>query len=240
MTVFAPAAGAADTAVSAIKDTVGSYTDLRRAREENAELRGQVEQLNAELNQTRERAIELETLRTQLALPSRPEYRQVPANVISRNVSQWFGRLTIDRGSLDGVRRNLPVATATGIVGRVISVGPNFAQVQVITDVNAGVGVMLQSSRLPGELKGLGGPRCELRNVPASQQVQVGEAIVTTGLDRIYPKGLMVGTIEHLAEDPNATWHKIIIKPSAPVDRVEHVFVLLVESKDLKMDESIK
>ena len=66
---------------------------------------------------------------------------------------------------------------------------------------------------------------------------EIGESIVTTGLDRIYPKGLLVGTVESIEADPRAPWHKIIVKPAAPVDRVEHVLVLLVEPKDLKFDE---
>jgi len=70
--------------------------------------------------------------------------------------------------------------------------------------------------------------------------VPVGESVVTTGLDRIYPKGLMVGTIERVEDNPNAPWHNLIVRPSAPVDHAEHVLVLLVEQKDLKMEEKIK
>ena len=137
---------------------------------------------------------------------------------------------------LDGVKRDMPVATAGGIVGRVISVGPNFAMVQVITDKHAGVGAMLQASRAMGEIRGLDNDRCELKNVSTSEKVDVGESVVTTGLDRIYPKGLLVGTVERIEVDPNAPWHKIVVKPAAPVDRVEHVLVFLVEPKDLKIE----
>ena len=241
MAAFTPVANAANRAVSAITGTVGSYTDLRHVRDENIALKQQLDQITQQLNDTAEKASELERLRLELGLPARPPYRSVAANVISRDVTVWFKRLTIDRGTLDGVSKNMPVATATGIIGRVISVGPNFAQVQVITDVNAGVGVMLQGSRTAGELKGLGtSPRCELRNIPSSEDVPVGESVVTTGLDRIYPKGLMVGTIERVEDNPNAPWHNLIVRPSAPVDRAEYVLVLLVEQKDLKMDEKTK
>lgn len=240
MTGLAPVVGALDSGLSAITGGVSTYTDLRNAREENTDLRVQVEQLTAERNQALERATELELLRTQLALPSRPAYRELAANVISRNVNLWFRRLTIDRGTLDGVKRDMPVATATGIVGRIIAVGPNWATVQAITDKHAGVGAMLQKSRVAGEVRGLEDGRCELKNVQANEVVEVGEAVVSTGLDRIYPKGLMIGTVERIDNDPNAPWHRIILRPSAPVDRVEHVLVLLVEQKDLKMEETIK
>ena len=236
VTGFAPVVGVADAILSSVKGTGASYVDVRHAREENLELREKVDQLTAERNNALERAAELDRLRTQLALPPRPQYRELAANVISRNASLWFRRLTIDRGTLDGVKRDMPVATAGGIVGRVISVGPNFAMVQVITDKHAGVGAMLQASRAMGEIRGLDNDRCELKNISTSEKVEVGESVVTTGLDRIYPKGLLVGTVESIEADPNAPWHKIVVKPAAPVDRIEHVLVFLVEPKDLKID----
>ena len=236
VTGFAPVVRVTDAIFSSVKGTGASYVDVRNAREENLQLREKVDQLTAERNNALERAAELDRLRTQLALPPRPQYRELAANVISRNASLWFRRLTIDRGTLDGVKRDMPVATAGGIVGRVISVGPNFAMVQVITDKHAGVGAMLQSSRAMGEIRGLDNDRCELKNISTSEKVEVGESVVTTGLDRIYPKGLLVGTVESIEADPNAPWHKIVVKPAAPVDRIEHVLVLLVEPKDLKID----
>ena len=237
VTGFAPVVRVTDAVFSSVKGAGASYIDLRHAREENLELREKVDQLTAERNTALERAAELDRLRTQLALPPRPQYRELAANVISRNASLWFRRLTIDRGTLDGVKRDMPVATAGGIVGRVIAVGPNFAMVQVITDKHAGVGAMLQASRAMGEIRGLDNDRCELKNISTSEKVEVGESVVTTGLDRIYPKGLLVGTVESIEADPNAPWHKIVVKPAAPVDRIEHVLVLLVEPKDLKIDE---
>ena len=237
VTAFAPVVRVADSVFSSVKGTGASYIDVRHAREENLELRERVERLTAEWNKELERAAELDLLRRQLALPTHPEYSKLAANVISRDASLWFRRLTIDRGTLDGVKRDMPVATAGGIVGRVISVGPNFAMVQVITDKHAGVGAMLQSSRAMGEIRGLDNDRCELKNISTNEKVEVGESVVSTGLDRIYPKGLLIGVVERVEADPNAPWHKIIIQPSAPVDRVEHVLVLLVEPKDLKIDE---
>lgn len=237
VTAFAPIVHAADSVLSSIKGTGASYIDVRHAREENVELREKVDQLTAERNKALERAAELDLLRTQLALPPRHSYPELAANVISRDASLWFRRLTIDRGTLDGVKRDMPVATAGGIVGRVISVGPNFAMVQAITDKHAGVGAMLQTSRAMGEVRGVDNDRCELRNISSSENVEPGESIVTTGLDRIYPKGLLVGTVERVESDPNGPWHKIIVKPAAPVDRIEHLLVLLVDQKDLKLDE---
>jgi rod shape-determining protein MreC len=79
-----------------------------------------------------------------------------------------------------------------------------------------------------------------MKNVSSAVTVEEGESVVTTGLDRVYPKGLLIGTVERIEQDPNAPFNKIIIKLTAPVDRLEHVLVLMVEAKDMKIDEGIK
>jgi len=238
VTAFAPIVHVADSVLSSVTGAGASYIDVRHAREENVALHEKVDQLTAERNDALERTAELNSLRNQLALPARRPYPELAANVISRDASLWFRRLTIDLGTLNGIKRDMPVTAAGGIVGRVISVGPNFAMVQAITDKHAGVGAMLQTSRAMGEVRGLDNNRCELRSISSSENVEVGESIVTTGFDRIYPKGLLVGTVERIEADPSGPWHRIIVKPAAPVDRVEHLLVLLVDQKDLKLDET--
>lgn len=222
---------------STVTGTLASYVDLRHARAENFDLRETNDRMLGELNELREHAAELERLRMQFALPQRAEYRSIAANVIARDATTWFRRLTIDRGTLDGLKLNMPVTTAGGIVGRIISVGPNYSMVQVITDKQAGAGAMLQNSRAMGEVRGMDNAHCELKNVSTATSVAEGESVLTTGLDRIYPKGLLIGTVERIEQDPNAPFNKIIVKLTAPVDRLEHVLVLLVEAKDLKIDE---
>lgn len=236
LTVYTPVAGAIDKVVSGITGAIGSYTDLRGVRQENAALREELDRVTAERNEAVEQANRLKVFEDQFTLPSSSPYKTLSASVVARDPSLWYQRLVINRGSLDGVRRNMPIATSKGIVGRVISVGPNFAQVQVITDTLAGAGAMLQTSRAMGEMRGTGSNRCEVKNIHSSQEVQPGETVVTSGLDRIYPKGLVIGTIESIENDPNGPWHKIVVIPSAKVDRVEQVFVLLVEEKDLKIE----
>lgn len=236
LTIYTPVAGAIDKVVSSITGAIGSYTDLRSVREENASLREELDRVTAERNEAVEKASRLKVLEDQLVLPPSPSYKTITASVVARDTDLWYQRLVINRGSLDGVKRNMPITTAKGIVGRVISVGPNFAQVQIITDTLAGAGAMLQNSRAMGEMRGTGKNICEIKNIHSSQEVQPGDTVVTSGLDRIYPKGLVIGTIESIESDPNGPWHKIIVVPSAKVDRVEQVFVLLVEEKDLKIE----
>jgi rod shape-determining protein MreC len=219
---------------------VSDYTALKGAHEENKALEAQVRQLREELNSAQEQAAQDSQIRATFGVPAQLAYHKIAANVIARDASIWFRRLTIDRGSNDGVKMSMPVTTAGGIVGRVVALGPNFAEVQLITDHHAGAGAMLQKSRDMGVVKGLDNGRCELRDVPSGRDIQVGEVVESTGLDGIYPKGLMLGTIESVEDDPNAPWHRLIVKPSAPLDRLEYVMVLLVDQRDLKAQETVK
>ncbi|HEU4387685.1 MAG TPA: rod shape-determining protein MreC, partial [Blastocatellia bacterium] len=192
MAALTPVVKTGEKLIDGIGNAAGNLSELRNARDENVRLRQQVEELTAQRDSERERADRFAPLADQLGFRSDIPYTRLAANVISREAGNWFRTLIIDRGTLDGVKLSMPVVTATGIVGRVIELGPNYARVQVITDQYAGVGAMLERSRAKGQVKGIGADRCELRNVSASEHVEAGEAVVTTGLDGIYPKGLMV------------------------------------------------
>jgi len=226
--------------LSEIGGAVKNYIALKGAREENAGLKEEVDRLTQERDEARETAAEDLRIRADYAIPSLPQYRKVSALVISRDPSIWFKTLIINRGSGDGVKLNMPVMAASGVVGRVTAVGVNCALIQVITDRHAGVGAMLQQSGAMGEVRGLDSDRCELKDVGSTVDVKPNETVVTTGLDGVYPKGITIGTVESVQDDPNAPWHKIIVRPTAPMDRLETVVVLLIEPKDLKMQDTIK
>src|ERR1051325_5679103 len=147
MTVFSPVVRVGNAILSTVTGGFSGLGELRRARTENEELKERLERMTVELNETREKAAQFDVIRNTYGLPAAIQYRQLAANVIARDTSLWFKRLTIDRGTIDGVKRDMPVVTTAGIVGRVINVGPNYAQVQVITDSNAGAGVMIQNTR---------------------------------------------------------------------------------------------
>jgi rod shape-determining protein MreC len=226
--------------VSKAGGAVGDYTALKGARDENKALKLQVEQLTEERDKARELAAQDAQIRAAYGVPAGPGFHTIAANVIARDSSIWFRRITIDRGTNDGVKMSMPVTTAVGIVGRVVALGPNFAEVQLITDRHAGAGAMLQKTRDMGIVRGLDNARCELKDIPSGREVQVGDVVESTGLDGIYPKGLVIGTIESVEDDPNAPSHRIILKPEAPLDRLEMVMVLLLEPRDLKPQETVK
>ena len=174
---------------------------------------------------------ENERLRGLLGLKEQVGYASIAARVIARDSSVWFNTVTINRGSSTGIELNMPVVTAGGIVGRVISLSPVTAQVMMITDEKAAAGAIvgqLSESGALGSVNGLGeNGLIEMRYVSGLQKVEVGDSILTTGQDGIYPPGLNVGTVVQVRPGTATQAHQIIIKPGAKLDQLEEVAVLL-------------
>jgi rod shape-determining protein MreC len=209
----------------------GNIGELRRASTENQQLREQVRQMQAELRDTRERAAEATRLEKLLGLSAKSEYKTVVATVIARDPSMWFNNVTIDKGRWSGVEVNMPVVTAGGVVGRVVSTGPYSAQVMLLTDEKSGAGAIvgqLGQSNALGSIKGLGeNGLLEMRYVSGLEKVQVGDTVTTTGQDLIYPPGYNVGEVVEVKGGSVTQTQIIHIRPGAGLDRLKEVAVLL-------------
>jgi rod shape-determining protein MreC len=209
----------------------GNIGELRRASVENAQLHQQIDQIQTELRETRERAAQADRLEKLFELNQNSSYKTVVAQVIARDPSMWFDGLTIDKGRWSGVEVNMPVITSGGIVGRVISTSPLSAQVMLITDEKSGAGAVVgqlgQSSAL-GSIRGMGeNGLLEMRYVSSMEKVQTGDAVNTTGQDAIYPPGYNVGEVVEV-KPGSATQAQIIrIRPGAGLDRLKEVAVLM-------------
>ena len=209
----------------------GSIGELRRASVENQQLREQVRQMQGELRDTRQQVAEAERLEKLLDLKAKSSYETVAAKVIARDPSMWFDSIVIDKGRWSGVEVNMAVVAPGGIVGRVVSTSPWSAQVMLITNEKSGAGAVVgqlgQSSAL-GSIKGLGeSGLLEMRYVSALEKVQVGDAVVTTGQDGIYPSGYNVGAVVEANPGSATQTQTIRILPTGGLDRLKEVAVLL-------------
>jgi rod shape-determining protein MreC len=204
--------------------------DLRHASAENEALKQRLAQLEVELSQTRHAADENERLKGLLDLKDKNEYQTVMAKVIARDPSLWFDTITINRGRMSGIELNMPVVTPGGIVGRVVGTGPWVSQVMLVTDERAAAGAIvgqLGQSNALGSVRGLGERGLvEMRYVSGLEKVEVGDYVVTTGQDGIYPAGLNVGQVVEVKSGSATTPHVIHIKPGARLDSLEEVAVL--------------
>ncbi|MGD9631133.1 MAG: rod shape-determining protein MreC [Pyrinomonadaceae bacterium] len=221
------------TLTSSVSGYFSSIADLRTAQSENDALKQRIQELEVEIKAKEDLAAENERLNRLLNLKEKNQYKVLTARIIGRDPSIWFDSSIVDRGSLDGVKLNMPVVTDGGLLGRVTAVGPLTSQIDLITRDKSGVGAVV------GEIAGsnalgvvVGSSKRELvemRYVPGSVEVQPGQIVYTTGQDGIYPAGLKVGEIIQIESGSATTPHRILIRPSAGIDSMQEVGILLYE-----------
>jgi rod shape-determining protein MreC len=222
----------------------GGFGELRRASVENQQLHAQIDQMQAELRDTREKAGQAERLEKLLQLSQQSPYTAVTAQVIARDPSMWFDSISIDKGRWAGIEINMPVVTDGGIVGRVVSTGPLSAQVMLITDEKSGAGAVagqLGQSNAIGSIKGMGeSGLLDMRYVSGLEHVQLNEMVYTTGQDGIYPPGYNIGQVVELRPGSATQAQLIHIRPSAGLDRLKEVTVLQYRpAKRAETDQSL-
>ena len=210
---------------------------------ENEDLKQRLAQTELELRNARDQAVDNERLKGLLNLKQQTGYDTVPARVIARDPSVWFNTITIDRGSSSGVVLNMPVVTAGGIVGRVITVSPWASQVMLITDEKAGAGAVVGQLGQSGALGSVRGRPdvglIEMRYVSGVEKVEVGDYVMTTGQDGIYPAGLNVGEVVEVKNGTATQPHQILIRPTARLDQLAEVAVLLYRAPQRSVPEQI-
>jgi rod shape-determining protein MreC len=204
--------------------------EMRNARDENQVLRQRLAEAETKMRDAQAALDENERLKKLLDFTKDVSYKSIPARVVARDPSVWFNTLVINRGTLDGVDLDMPVVTPEGIVGRVVGVGPVSSQVMLLTDERSAAGAVvgqLGSSNAIGSVRGYGkNGLLEMRYVSGLETVNVGDYVVTTGQDKIYPPGLNVGTVVEVKQGTTTTPHTIYVKPGARLDSLEEVAVL--------------
>lgn len=204
-----------------------NYVDLHGVRKQNQELQAEITRLRLEQARLKEDAEQGRRLQTLVGFKEKFISQTMMAQVIGTSGSEQSHVIYIDKGSHDGVRTDMAVITPDGIVGKVKDVFPWSSQVLMINDRESGAGVILEKSRLQGILRGTTLGEMLVDGVMADQKVDVGDQIVASGGDRIYPKGLPVGTVSSVALDrETGTFLTIKVKAAADLNRLEEVLVI--------------
>ncbi len=208
------------------RDIWHNYFYLRGVRAENRDLKQQIEQMRLEQVRLTEDAAQARRLQTLLSFKEQYIAKTVAAQVIGSSGSDLSRVVYIDKGENAGLRRDMAVITADGIVGKLLTVYPNVAQVLLINDQSSGVGAILEKSRLQGVLRGTVNGEVNLERVMSDEDVPVGEKLLTSGGDQIFPKGLPVGTVAKVGNGKDL-FLNIKIKPAANLSKLEEVLVLV-------------
>lgn len=219
---------------SGVRSTWFNYIDLRHARQENESLKRQVARMRLDEAAIAEDALEGRRLQALLAFRQRYVGGTVAAQVIGTSATDQSHILTIDKGSKDGLRPDMPVITPDGIVGKLREVTSHTAQVVEINDQTSGAGVILETTRIRGILRGTVTGRVQIGNLTSDSRIKPGEKILTSGGDQVYPRGLPVGVIESVALDPeHQPYLAITVRPAADLNRIEEVLVITGIQSDL-------
>jgi rod shape-determining protein MreC len=209
-----------------IEELQESRLTLEGYRVENERLRQRI----VELEQERNRLLEAEA--TNRRLQRLLEFRaQLPAggitaSVIAGSASSWFKTCLLDKGSADGIRKDMAVLTPLGVLGRVIELGSNTAKVLLITDPNSGVDVVVQRTRARGIVSGSLDNGTIMKYVKHGEDVQVGDRLVTSGVDGVFPKGMLVGAVTAARKQTVGLFQQISVLPAVTLDTTEQVLVV--------------
>jgi rod shape-determining protein MreC len=238
MEMLAPLQRGFHSGVMGIQNVARNYIFLRHLREENETLKKALVELERKNTELTEAAIANERLRKFLDFKEKMKKPMLPAELVGEDASSWFRTITIDKGSIDGVRKGMVVVAADGLVGHIIKTSRNYSKVLLITDYNSSVDAICQNSRARGIVQGKV-EDCDLKYVSRREELSRGERVITSGLGGRFPKGLVIGTVTRVDKNSYGFFQKVEVTPAVDFTKLEEVFVIL-ETNSLFDQESIR
>jgi len=234
--LFAEIQRASSSIVSTLRGGWTNYVSLRDVHAENEALKAQLAAAQVELQEQRALAERSRGLLATLGLRDRSNLKTLAADVIGAGATTDFKTVTIDRGTADGVRSDLAVMAPAGVVGRVVGPSARAAKVQLLIDRNAAAGVLIERSRSQGIAVGAGDELLRMEYVSEVADVAVGDRVVTSGVDGIYPKGYVVGKVEAVEKSGNS-YKQILVRPAVDFSSIEEVLVVLTPTPGREAEE---
>lgn len=223
--VFAEVQRGVSSVIGAVRSSWTDYFALQHVRQENERLQQELARLRIALQQERALAQQSRTLQDLLTLRSQTELSTTAAGVIGSGASPDFRTITIDKGTMDGLAPDMAVIAPAGVVGRVITPSARAAKVQLLIDRNAAAAAIVERSRAQGVVEGTGG-NLRLNYVSATADIKVGDRLITSGIEGIYPKGFVIGQIESI-ERGAGEFSAVIVGPAVDFSSLEAVLVVL-------------
>ena len=229
VSVAAPFQSGFSAAISSVRSVWGHYLFLFGTREENSRLKEEVNQLRAEVQTLREEIYRAGRLEEFSSYRFETGFKGIAARVIGESPDPWTRTIVVNRGELEGLKRDLPVVTPDGLVGSVVETSGHSSVVRLIVDRASRVPVLVSRSRARAILEGENSGTCQLKYLDRTEDVKEGDIVITSGLAGIYPRGLEVGTITRIVTRPYGLYQYAKVMPKAPINRLEDVLILRTE-----------
>lgn len=227
ISIVAPFQEVVTHSIRFVNDIWEHYFFLVSVSKENAQLKKALSKAIEKENHYTE--IELSNLRLRNLLDFRKTMinRVTPAEVIGKDPSPWFKSVIIDKGSVDGLKKGLPVVIPEGIVGMVTDVAYHYSKVLLIIDQNSAVDALVQRTRARGIIKGKSSTRCVFKYVLRKHDVKIGDTVVSSGLDGVFPKGLRIGSVLSVIRKNSGIFQEVTVSPYVDFEKLEEVLVVL-------------
>ncbi|MBW2367048.1 MAG: rod shape-determining protein MreC [Deltaproteobacteria bacterium] len=227
LSLAAPLQKAVTHSVDFVKDIWHRYFYLITISDENNRLRRELRRAMEINHELAEAQLTNERLRQLLHFKQKLQPQMVAAEIVGRDPNPWFKAVVIDKGRSDGLMKGLPVVVAEGIVGQVIEVSDFYAKVLLMIDRNSAVDALVQRTRARGVVKGGEIGNCVFRYVLRKEEIQVGDIIVSSGLDGVFPKGLRVGQASEIVRRNAGIFQEVFIASFVDFEKLEEVLVVL-------------
>jgi rod shape-determining protein MreC len=208
-----------------------NYFSIVATAEENVGLKEALKQEIGRNSQWREIELSNIRLRKLLEFKTMIASRSIPAEVVGKDPSSWYKAIIINKGSADGVQKGLPVVVPEGIAGQVTDVSSRYSKVMLIIDRNSAVDALVQETRARGLIKGESTGQCLFKYVLRKETVNVGDKIVASGLDGVFPKGLQIGDVTGVVRRASGIFQEVTVTPYVDFEKLEEVLVILTPPK---------
>ena len=212
--------------VQSVKDIWNQYFYLISAAEENQRLRKELGQSLEQLNRCSETALANDRLRHLLGFEPDIQLPMIAAQVVGKDPSSWSKTVIVNKGGQDGIQLSDPVVVPEGVVGVVVEVSAHYAKVLLLIDPNSAVDALVQQTRARGIVKGGGAGYCVFDYVLRKHDISVGDTVISSGLDGVFPKGLRIGRISEIVRLNAGIFQKVSLTPYVDFEILEEVFII--------------
>ena len=194
--------------------------------EENRRLKARINKLNAQLAQLQEARLENQRLRSLFSLPQRESFQTCAALLIGKDSSNWTNIVMINKGALSGVKCGMPVVLGANLVGKVIETAPRISKVVLLIDFNSKIPAKILRTREEGVVFGTAKAKKNICKMKYIQEIKIGDKVISSGLGRVYPKGLLIGEVIAVQEQKNRLYKVAEVHPAVDFSTLEEVMVI--------------
>lgn len=213
--------------VDSISDSVTSpFKRMLLREQENVRLKAELDTLLKEQQEYHEALRENKRLRELLSLKEKGQKFVAAARIISRSADFWSNTFVLDKGYQDGVMKDMTAVTHKGLAGKISDISHSYSSLLLLTDINFSASIRLQESRREGILSGMGYRKCQLKYIPYDEEVTVGDIVISSGLDELFPKEIPVGYVSRVDKKSTGLFQYIEVLPFVDTTKIEEVAII--------------